>query len=73
MLGALVSSQLEISVRNDFLANRTIVSAQAEAAAASTLLTAQYDKMRELVSDKERFFSRRITISSSRLRSSACT
>jgi two-component system, sensor histidine kinase len=57
VLGALVSSQLEISVRNDFLANRIIVSAQAEAAAASTLLTAQYDKMRELVAEKERFFS----------------
>lgn len=57
VLGSIVATQLEISVRNDFTARRALTKAQAEATAATTLLKKQNEKMRELVLEKERFFS----------------
>jgi signal transduction histidine kinase len=57
VLGSMVATQLEMSVRTDFTARRALTKAQAEATAASMLLKKQNEKMQELVLEKERFFS----------------
>jgi two-component system, sensor histidine kinase len=57
ILGAVVATQLEISVRNDFTARRALTKAQAETTAATILLKKQNEKMQELILEKERFFS----------------
>jgi signal transduction histidine kinase len=57
VLGSMVATQLELSVRNDFTARRAVTQAQAEAGAATMLLKKQNEKMQDLVLEKERFFS----------------
>lgn len=56
-VGTIVSVQLERSARREFVFRRTLRAAKARVEAASRVVKQQNERMKELVKEKERFFS----------------
>ncbi|MFM0174962.1 hypothetical protein PQR33_37195, partial [Paraburkholderia sediminicola] len=57
IVGIIVSIQFEGAARREFMSRRTLRAAKARVEAASRLVNQQNARMRELVKEKERFFS----------------
>ncbi|KAA0999340.1 hybrid sensor histidine kinase/response regulator [Paraburkholderia panacisoli] len=57
IVGVIVSIQIERSARREFVFRRTLRAAQARVEAASRVVKQQNERMKELIKEKERFFS----------------